>query len=100
VQGGGWTLYAVMLKRSGEPAMRRYRLRVRPDSKLASAVVGWDSDERHYVCELSHADGRTDQRIYRHLRELIFSMQWVAVLDDMVLRALLKDRARTAGGGR
>ena len=79
--------------------MRRYRLGVRPDSKLASVVVGWDSHERHYICELSYADGRTDQRIYHHLRELIFSMQWVAVLDDVLLRALLKDRARTDGGG-
>jgi hypothetical protein len=80
--------------------MRRYRVRVQPGSKLASAVAGWDPHEHHYVCELSHADGRTDQRRFGYLRELIFSMQWVAVLDDMVLRALLKDRARSVGGGR
>jgi hypothetical protein len=80
--------------------MRRYRIRVQPGSELASVVTGWDPREHHYVCELSHADGRTDQRVYPYLRELIFSMQWVAVLDDMLLRALLKDRARSAGGAR
>jgi hypothetical protein len=80
--------------------MRRYRVRVQPGSKLASVVTGWDPQEHHYVCELSHADGRTDQRRFGYLRELIFSMQWVAVLDDMLLRALLKDRARSAGGAR
>jgi hypothetical protein len=80
--------------------MRRYRVQVQPGSKLASAVAGWDPHEHHYVCQLSYADGSTDERRFAYLRELIFSMQWVAVLDDMVLRALLKDRARSAGGGR
>jgi hypothetical protein len=92
VQDGGWNLYAVMLKRSGEPAMRRYRLRVRPGSKLASVVAGWDPDERHYVCELSYVDGRTAQRTFGYLRDLIHRMHSVAAINDLLLRALLKDR--------
>jgi len=80
--------------------MRRYRIPLQPGSKLASVTVAWDPDESHYVYELSYVDGRTDQRSFRHLRELIFSMQWMAGLDDLVLRAVLKDRSRSLGGGR
>ncbi len=74
--------------------MRRYRVPVQPGSKLASVMVAWNPNESHYVYELSYVDGRTDQRSFRHLRELIFSAQWMANFDDLVLRALLKDRSR------
>ena len=74
--------------------MRRYRVGVQPGSKVASVAVGWDPGGGHYVCQVSYADGRTDRKVYRYLRDLIFSTQWVGVLDDLVLRALLKDRAR------
>jgi hypothetical protein len=79
--------------------MRRYPVRVRPDSKLASVVVGWDSDVGHYVCEQSYLDGRTVQKTFGYLRDLIFRMHSVAALDDVLLRGLLRDRARSDGGG-
>jgi hypothetical protein len=63
-------------------------------------VVAWDPEERHYVCEQVSADGASDRKSFGSLRELVFHTQWVASFDDLVLRALLKDRARSLEGGR
>jgi hypothetical protein len=80
--------------------MRRYRVRAQPGSLVSSVVVGWDADEGHYVCELSYEDGGSDQRRFGYLRDLIHRMHSVVVLDDLLLRALLKDRRAGSGGGR
>jgi hypothetical protein len=79
--------------------MRRYRVGARSDSKLASVVLGWDPDERHYIGELSYVDGRTSQKTFGHLRDLIYRLHSVALIDDVLLRALLKDRGASSGGG-
>jgi hypothetical protein len=80
--------------------MRRYRLQVHADPGPASVVVGWDPGERHYASDVTHRDGRTRHRTYAQLRELIFTTHSVAVLDDLLLRALLKDRRAGSGGAR
>jgi hypothetical protein len=74
--------------------MRRYRLRVHAEPGLSSVLVGWDPGERCYVSDVVYANGKTGHHTYEHLREVIFRLRPFAAMDDLLLRALLKDRAR------
>ena len=78
--------------------MRRYQLHPSPGSGVDAVVVGWDPDQAHYALDLSYADGRSDRRSFGQLRDLIHSTRGIAVLDDVLARALLRDRARVGPG--
>ena len=80
--------------------MRRYRLRVHAEPGPASVVVGWDPGERRYVSDVVFADGKAGHHTYEHLREVIFRLRPYAEVDDLLLRALLKDRVQSLGDGR
>jgi hypothetical protein len=79
--------------------MRRYQLHPSPGSRVDAVVVGWDPDEARYAPDLSYADGRSDRRSFDQLRGLIHSTRGIAVLDDVLARALLRDRAKVTPGG-
>ena len=53
-------------------------------------ALWWDLAERRYVCRTKLADGRIRQQTYRHLREVIYWLGPNGILDDELLRTLLK----------
>ena len=75
--------------------MRRYRARLRSGSTLATMTLRWDPNDHRYVCERTSAGGDVRGESFEHLRDVIHQLRWDAVIDDTLLRALLKDRGGT-----